>query len=292
MNVNYKMIHSFVNRIHSVLHSSQRKPNPPSSNIPHKKRLEKCNIGQDPSLKKDCQQMLGISPIHPSFFPPTKPTPPQVVVLREQPLSDTAQIAHKILMRERSSRVRDSEMNRSQDNGMNLVHGSERNAMISPPDPVVYRFNPLRLPQPNAYARREFLSQLSRGDIFRYHLIGNVFRQYLPTLLIGFHTWHFLVAPDLCLTTYEIFDLINPFSSTSTSTLTSAGGLDMDIGAVDGERAAGVLIPQSVEENLSNDDAAVAEQDGNKGQLALYISGILLAATIITFKIVLTKTHG
>lgn len=190
-------------------------------------------------------------------------------------------------------------MNRSKEDGMNIAHGSPTNAMISPEEPVIYRFNPLRLPQPNAYARRSFLSQLSRGDLFRYHLIGNIFKQYLPSLLIGIHTWYFLVAPYLCLTTNEIFYLINPFSSTSTLTLTSAGDqyMDMDIGAsssgaVDGKKAAEVLLSQSVEENLSNEEAAVAALEDNKGKLALYISGILLAATIITFKMVITKTHG
>jgi len=188
-------------------------------------------------------------------------------------------------------------MNRSKEDGMNIAHGSPTNAMILPEEPVIYRFNPLRLPQPNAYARKSFLSQLSRGDLFRYHLIGNIFKQYLPSLLIGIHTWYFLVAPDLCLTTNDIFDLINPLSSISTLTLTSAGDQYMDIGAsssgaVDGKKAAEVLLSQSVEENLSNEEAAVAALKDNKGKLALYLSGILLAATIITFKMVITKTHG
>lgn len=279
----FSMLHSFFYRSNSIYHSSKRIQNHPSNNIPHIKKIEHSNVGQFPSLKIGSQKMLGISPILAPFFPPTKPTPPQVIVLREQPLSNTAQIALKRLMRDKSV------LNRSQDKG--IVDGSPTKAMISPQDPVVYRFNPLRLAQPNVYAQREFISQLNHADIFRYHLIGNIFRHYLPTLLIGFHTWNILVASDLCLTTYEMYDLINPISSTSTSTLTSAGVLDMDIGAsssgvVDGERAAGVLIPQSVEENLSNDEAAVA--DGKKGILALYISSILLATSIITFKLVLT----
>lgn len=280
------MIHSFISKINYVYYLSQNQYKVPRQNIPPKPILNPRNIGgKYPSLKIGSQQMLGISPILAPFFPPTKPTPPQVVGLREQPLSNKALIAYNRLMRERCV------MNRSQEKI--IVDKSPENAMIFNQDPVVYRFNPLQLPQPNSYARREFLSQLSRGDIFRYHLLGNVFRQYLPTLLIGFHTWQFLVAPDLCMTTYEIFDLINPFSSTSTS----AGVLDMvDIGAssssgaVDGERAAKVLIPQSVEENLSN-DAAVAVEDGGKGKLAIYISGMLLAISIITFKLVVTKTQ-
>lgn len=40
-----------------------------------------------------------------------------------------------------------------------------------------------------------------------------------------------------------------------------------------------------------NNEAASEHKD-SKSKLALYLSGILLAVTITTFKLVVTKTHG
>lgn len=62
-------------------------------------------------------------------------------------------------------------------------------------------------------------------------------------------------------------------------------------GVVDGNTAAEVL--QSAAEEQSSNEAAIASpehQDSSK--VALYISGVILATAIITFKLVVSRTTG
>lgn len=72
--------------------------------------------------------------------------------------------------------------------------------------------NPLGLNQPNSYARRYLLSQMSRGELFRLHLLGNVFRQYLPSLLIGNYAWSAFIAPDMDLDANEVLEFLKAFT--------------------------------------------------------------------------------
>jgi len=65
-------------------------------------------------------------------------------------------------------------------------------------------FNPLGLNPPNSYARRYFLDKIIRYELFHLHRLGNVFRQYMPSLLIGYYyyAWYTLLAPDMVLMMY------------------------------------------------------------------------------------------
>ena len=128
---------------------------------------------------------------------------------------------------------------------------------------------------------------MSRGEVFRLHLIGNVFRQYMPSLLLGYYAWYAFVAPDVFVSADQLWELMRPFTPPA----------DLDIGGscsgvVDGKRAAEVLQSASLEELSSNDEAAGAAEGDMKRKLALYVSGIVLAGAIISLKLVVSKTQG
>lgn len=128
---------------------------------------------------------------------------------------------------------------------------------------------------------------MSRGEVFRLHLIGYVFRQYMPSLLLGYYAWYAFVAPDVFVSADQLWELMRPFTPPA----------DLDIGGscsgvVDGKRAAEVLQSASLEELSSNDEAAGAAEGDMKRKLALYVSGIVLAGAIISLKLVVSKTQG
>lgn len=304
------MVHSLLGQLSSRIHSSNNNSSnnrssidvpPKGHGIPHSRssfvyrhRNNESSRGTFPSLK-----MQGSSPRVVDRSLIIAPTPPsaQVVVLRELPISDPALIALRVLKREdnlaRELLLRElyrKSRESSSSHSSHIVHNTRK--VVYPPttsSPPIYIFNPLGFNQPNSFAMRYMLSQIGRGELFHMHMIGNLFRQYLPSLLIGVYTWSALLASnELGITANDISDIISPLSSPGD--LHHLGG-----SGVDGNTAAQVLqsaTPASVEEQLGNEAAVAAQEDQKKSKLALYLSGILLAGAIVTFNVVVSKTRG
>lgn len=164
---------------------------------------------------------------------PTTPAAP-VVVLRKPPICDPTEIALKVLNREDKVKkiLRKEKLMNLPANSPHIFHKTQ---LISPP---IYKLDPLRFCQPNSFARRSMLAQISRGDLFHLHLIGIVFTQFLPSLLIGYYiiTTDAFFSSDMYLSTNELIDLLNIFT----------GPVDQHIGGssagvIDGKTAAQVL---------------------------------------------------
>jgi len=60
-------------------------------------------------------------------------------------------------------------------------------------------FNLLGLNPANLYAHRYLLDKFIRGELFHLLHLGNIFRQHMPSLLIGYYCydWYTLLAPDM-----------------------------------------------------------------------------------------------
>lgn len=202
-------------------------------------------------MRSSCPRVQDMNLILASLLPPTTPSAP-VVVLRKQPppVPNPAEIALKALNKEdtvgvelllRSPKVDPSHFVHK----VQYMHFSR--SFLSPPS---YKFNPLG---PNTHARNYLLSQMSRGEIFRLHLVGNVLRQYMSSLSLGYYAWYAFVGPDMFVSADQLWELMRPF--TPLADLDTGGSCS---GVVDGKRAAEVLQSASLEELSSNDEAAGA----------------------------------
>lgn len=242
-------------------------------------------------MRSSCPRVQDMNLILASLLPPTTPSAP-VVVLRKQPppVPNPAEIALKVEIALKA-------LNKEDTVGVELLLRSPKvdpshfvhkvqymhfsRSFLSPPS---YKFNPLG---PNTHARNSLLSQMSRGEIFRLHLVGNVLRQYMSSLSLGYYAWYAFVGPDMFVSADQLWELMRPF--TPLADLDTGGSCS---GVVDGKRAAEVLQSASLEELSSNDEAAGAAEGDMKSKLALYVSGIVLAGAIITLKLAVSNTQA
>lgn len=101
---------------------------------------------------------------------------------------------------------------------MDLSHFMHKEALMklsrSILSPPVSNFDPLGSSRPNtnSNSRNFLLSQMSRGEVFRLNLIGNVFRLYMPSLLLGNYAWYAFIAPDVFVSADQLWELMRPFS--------------------------------------------------------------------------------
>ena len=119
------------------------------------------------------------------------------------------------------------------------------------------------------------------------------FNPILPSFRIGYFAWKAGRSSDPLISTIksnELIDIINPFT----------GPVDQHIGGsstgvVDGNTAAQVLqsaASEPAEEQSSNEAAIAAPEHQDSSKVALYISDVILATAIITFKLVVSRTTG
>jgi len=53
---------------------------------------------------------------------------------------------------------------------------------------------------------------MNRSELFCLHLLGNVFRQYMPSLFIGNYTWYAFITPDMDLDGNEVLEFLKAFT--------------------------------------------------------------------------------